>query len=351
MTLLLDSSELKTDIANIFVSAGLDPKAAVTVSDSLVEADRLGLASHGCMLADMYVKRLQAGSVSAVVTPDVVTDAGATAVLDGRHGFGVLSADFAMNMAVAKAKQFGVGVVSVRHAFHFGTARRFAIAATEQNCVGIAMCNTRPLMPAPGGAQRVVGNNPIAIAIPTTDEAPLVLDMATSEAAMGKIRMAAKKGEQIPASWAVKADGSPTTDPNDAINGMLLPTAGPKGFGLSLSIDLLCGILSGGAMGADVMPLYGSAEVPYDCSHVLIAINVDHFGDPSTARERVAAFSHHIRDGAKAPGVERLYTPGEPEWQRRKNWAEQVPMDPSVLKALGELARDLGTQLKTNSQA
>ncbi len=149
------------------------------------------------------------------------------------------------------------------------------------------------------------------------------------------------------ASWAVKSDGSPTTDPEEAIEGMLLPTAGPKGFGLALSIDLLCGILSGGAMGSDVMPLYGSADVPYDCSHVLIAIDVGHFGDAATARARVEAFCNAIRDGAKAPGVDRLFTPGEPEWQRRTKWGDEVPLDASVLNALKELARELGTEIKT----
>ena len=350
MALLLNSDGLKADIARIFVAAGLDQASAEVVADSLVEADRLGLPSHGCMLTDMYVKRLRAGSVSAEKLPTVVSDHGATVVLDGRHGFGVLSADFAMDMAVSKAREFGVGVVSVRHAFHFGAARRFAVAAAARRCIGIAMCNTRPLMPAPGGAERVVGNNPIAIAVPTSHETPLVLDMATSEAAMGKIRMAAKKGDAIPASWAVKADGSPTTDPNEAIEGMLLPTAGPKGFGLALSIDLLCGILSGGAMGAEVKPLYGSADVPYDCSHVLIAINVAHFGDAASAGDRVAVFANAIREGAKAPGVNRLFTPGEPEWQRRKDRGDNVPLDPAVLNTLKDTARELGADFTTTPQ-
>jgi LDH2 family malate/lactate/ureidoglycolate dehydrogenase len=117
------------------------------------------------------------------------------------------------------------------------------------------MCNTRPLMPAPGGAERVVGNNPIAIAVPSDGPAPIVLDMATSEAAMGKIRMAEKAGEKIPGTWAVKADGSATTDPAEAIAGLLLPASGPKGFGLAFLIDLLCGVLSGGATGSAVQPI------------------------------------------------------------------------------------------------
>ena len=148
------------------------------------------------------------------------------------------------------------------------------------------MCNTRPLMPAPGGAERVVGNNPIAIALPTDGEIPIVLDMATSEAAMGKIRMAEKANETIPPTWAVTAQGMPTTDPSEAIAGMLLPAAGAKGFGLSFLIDLMCGLLSQGATGSQVRPLYGDFSVPYDCSHLFIAIDVAHFCDLDWFRQQ-----------------------------------------------------------------
>src|SRR6185437_11461700 len=209
----------------------------------------------------------------------VVSDKGATVVLDARHVLGHLTGNQSIEMAVERARRFGVGIVAVRHGFHFGTARRFAVQAAEADCFGIVMCNTRPLMPAPGGAERLVGNNPIAIAVPSNGPSPIVLDMATSEAAMGKIRMAEKAGQEIPETWAVRADGSMTTDPAEAIAGMLLPASGPKGFGLAFMIDLLCGVLSGGATGSAVQPLYGNASTPYDSSHLFIAIDIAHFGD------------------------------------------------------------------------
>lgn len=347
MALLLNVDGLRADIAGIFVGAGLGADAADTVAESLVEADRLGLASHGVMLTDMYVNRLKAGSVSTEREPAVISDRGVTMVLDGRNAFGVLTADNAMQKAVAKARAYGAGIVAVRHAFHFGAARRFTEAAAAAGCVGIALCNTRPLMPAPGGAERIVGNNPLSIAFPTADAIPFVLDMATSEAAMGKIRMAAKNGAAIPESWAVKADGSPTTDPLEAIEGMLLPTAGPKGFGLALMIDLLCGVLSGGAFGPDVKPLYGDMSVPYDCSHLLMAIDIGHFTDPDEAGRCVQAAAQRIRSGARAPGVTRLYTPGEPEWCKRQEAEDQVPVDEGVAAMLSDLARSLDVQLTT----
>lgn len=206
------------------------------------------------------------------------------------------------------------------------------------------MCNTRPLMPAPGGAERVVGNNPIAIAVPVNGPVPIVLDMATSEAAMGKIRMAAKSGQDIPDNWAVKADGTPTVDPTEAISGMLLPSGGAKGFGLSLMIDLMCGLLSGGASGAAVRPLYGDPAVPYDCSHLFIAIDTGHFGDAEAMREKAAAAAERIRKGKAAPGVTQLFTPGEPEWRKRQAAAGQLTLAPPVAAMLVQMAKELRVQ-------
>ena len=209
-------------------------------------------------------------------------------MLDAGNALGQLTGEQAMSLAIDKARQFAAGIVAVRHGFHFGAAGRYARQAADAGCVGIAMCNTRPLMPAPGGAERVVGNNPLAIAVPADGEIPIVLDMATSEAAMGKIRMAEKAKEPIPPTWAVTAQGLPTTNPTEAIAGMLLPSGGPKGFGLSFLIDLLCGLLSQGASGAQVRPLYGDFSVPYDCSHLFIAIDVAHFCDLDWFRAQAA---------------------------------------------------------------
>ena len=257
------ADQLSALVARLFIAAGVPDTAARTVAGALVDADLEGQSSHGVMLVEMYLDRIRKRSVSLKEAGEIVSDNGATVVLDAQHALGHLTGDQAIKIAVERARRFGAGLVAVRHGFHFGTARRFALQAAGEDCIGIVMCNTRPLMPAPGGAERVVGNNPIAIAVPSDGPAPIVLDMATSEAAMGKIRMAEKAGEKIPGTWAVKADGSATTDPAEAIAGMLLPASGPKGFGLAFLIDLLCGVLSGGATGSAVQPLYGNASAPY----------------------------------------------------------------------------------------
>ncbi len=328
-------------VARIFTAAGLHEADAQRVARGLVEADLEGLPSHGVMLAEMYIDRFRAGSIATRSSVEIVSDRGATVVLNGGHAFGHLIGDQAMGIAVERARVHGAGIVAVRHGFHFGAAGPYARQAAEKDCIGIAMCNTRPLMPAPGGAERVVGNNPIAIAVPVDGPIPLVLDMATSEAAMGKIRMAEKAGRSIPSTWAVQNDGSPTTDPKQAIAGMLLPAAGPKGFGLALMIDLMCGLLSGGAFGDAVKPLYGDASIPYDCSHLVIAIDVAHFCDPAWFRAQAASAAKRVREGRRATDVAELFLPGEPEWRKKQDARGRVRLDSAVGVGLVKLASSL----------
>ncbi|HET9716147.1 MAG TPA: Ldh family oxidoreductase [Pseudolabrys sp.] len=337
----IEADRLSALVARLFVAAGIPEGAAKTVAEGLVDADLEGQFSHGVMLVEMYIDRIRNGSVSAREAGEIVSDKGATVVLDARNALGHLTGDQAIRIAIERAQRFGLGLVAVRHGFHFGTARRFALHAAGAECIGIVMCNTRPLMPAPGGAERAVGNNPIAIAVPSDGAVPIVLDMATSEAAMGKIRMAQKAGQKIPANWAVRSDGSTTIEPGEAIAGMLLPVGGPKGFGLAFLIDLLCGILSGGAIGSAVQPLYGDAAVPYDCSHLFIAIDIAHFGDPAKLRAASTAAAERIRAGTRMPGVARLFTPGEPEWARRREAGGKVTLPRAVADSLLRLAEEL----------
>ena len=337
----ISSDDLIQLVARIFAAAGVNETAARTVAEGLVEADLQGLSSHGVMLVEMYVARLRAGSVSTHGSSAIASDRGCSVVLDAGHGLGQITGAEAINIAVSRAKEHGAGIVAVRHGFHFGAARRYAVKAADENCIGIVMCNTRPLMPAPGGAERVVGNNPLSIAVPSDGPIPLVLDMATSEAAMGKIRLAEKAGQPIPSNWAVRNDGGPTTDPKEAIAGMLLPAAGPKGFGLAFMIDLMCGLLSGGAAGGEVKPLYGDPSIPYDCSHLFIAIDVAHFCDVSSFRAQATAAAERIRTGKRASGIDALFLPGEIEWRRQANAGGKVMLDATVAENLVNLAESL----------
>ncbi len=343
----VEADALQTLAQQIFAAAGLPADASRTVASALVDADREGRASHGVMLVPLYIDRIRNGSVSVLTEGRVVEDNGAIVVMDGQHALGQLTGDQAMQTAVERALQHGLGAVAVRHAFHFGTASRYALAAAAHGCIGIAMCNTRPLMPAPGGAEPLVGNNPIAIAMPSDGEPPIVVDMALSEVAMGKIRMAHAEGLEIPPNWATDADGLPTDDPAAAIAGMLLPAAGPKGFGLAFMIDLFCGALASGASGSAVRPLYGDSSVPYDCSHFFLAIDVSRFRSLGSFRAEVSAAAARVRASEAAPGVARVYSPGEIEWQRQqenRRLGDMITVPQAVAVSIRELAKSLGVE-------
>ena len=307
----VDAPRLTAAVAGIFAALGLPQKDARIVAEDLVTADLEGVGSHGVMLVPMYVDRLLQGSVTKRSHGEIVSDRDAAIVIDAGHALGQLTAHQAVRLAASRAKQVGASIVCVRNAFHFGTAGRYARLIAEQGCVGIVMSNTRPLMPAPGGAEAITGNNPIAIALPSAGAHPVEVDMALSATAMGRIRLAASAGQSIPNGWAVDAQGRPTTDPAEAVKGMLLPAAGPKGFGLAFVVDLLCGGLSGGAIGAEVRPLYGDPTLPYQCSQLFLAIDIGHFPAAGTFATRVQEQAARVGASKRAPGVDRIYAPGE----------------------------------------
>lgn len=343
---LVSAAWLRDSVDAVFRAVGFSAAASGAVAEALVEADMRGVPSHGAMLVPMYVDRVLAGSVSRRERAEVVTDAGAIAVLDAGHALGQLTGDQAMALAVAKARSFGAGAVAVRNAFHFGGAFRYVEAAADSGCIGVAAANTRPLMPAVGGAAPVVGNNPLAVGVPMPDGPAVVLDMALSEAALGKIRLAAAEGRKIPPTWASDAQGRPTTDPREAIAGMLLPAAGHKGFALALIIDVLTGVLSGGAFGQGVRGLYADVSVPNNCAHFFLALDIAAFGDPAGFAERMGRLAAQVTGSPTAPGVDRLYLPGQIEAERRAAAATAgVRIEASVLDELRRTADRVGATL------
>ena len=328
--------------AALFEAAGVPRPSATLVAEALVAADMEGQPSHGVMLVPMYIARIRAGSVSLRTQARVASDRGSAVVLDAENALGQLTSQQAIEILRERVPEHGIAAVAVRNGFHFGTAGRWALKLAGHGSIGIAMSNTRPLMPAPGGAERVVGNNPIAIAMPSESGPPVLLDMAMSASAMGKIRLAQAAGEPIPQGWATDASGRQTTDPAEAIKGMLLPAAGPKGFGLAFMIDLFCGGLSSGAIAGEVKPLYGSAAEPYGCAHFFLGIDVQRFCDPARFQPRVTGFAERVRQSRRAPGVDRVCTPGEPAWRVLQENDGMCPLAPDAVKQLRETAQRLG---------
>ena len=343
--LAISATALAQAVAAIFSAAGVNPADAAVVAEDLVAADLEGVASHGVMLVPMYLDRLLKGSIAKASAGDVVWNRDGAIVLDAANAFGQLTARQAVMLAVARARETGLAVVAVRNAFHFGTAGRYARLMADQGCIGIVLSNTRPLMPAPGGAEALVGNNPLAVALPTQSEFPAEVDLALSATAMGKIRLAAAAGQSIPEGWAADAQGRATTDPQAAIKGMLLPAAGPKGFGLAFVIDMLCGGLSAGAVGAEVQPLYGDPSIPYRCSHLFLAIDTGHFPAGAEFAARTAAQTARVSACRRAPGVERVYAPGELVFATRKQNADTCRLSPETARSLIETAANVGVVL------
>ena len=293
-------------VVEILEAVGVRQEHALLVARALVNADLEGVASHGVMLLPMYVARLRAGSVSVDGMPAIVQDCGGLVIMSAAHVLGQVSATIAVDLAIERARTHGISAVAVREAFHFGAASYWARQFANSGMIGFAFSNTRPLMPAPGGAERLVGNNPLSIAFPSAAGEPLVIDMAMSATAMGKIRLAETRGHAIAEGWATDAQGKPTTSPTEAIKGMLLPAAGPKGFGLAVAIDLLCGALSMGSIGAAVRPLYAELDKHYNCSHAFIAINATSIAGGRGIGEAVDAFARSIRESKKVPGTARF---------------------------------------------
>lgn len=334
-------------IADCFAALGIAADDADIVAEDLVAADLEGVASHGAMLVPMYLDRIRSGSVSKRSKGEILSDREAAVVLDAGHALGQLTARQAVGLAVERARKYGMATIAVRNAFHFGTAGRYARMLADQGCVGMVMSNTRPLMPVTGGAEALVGNNPIAIAVPSAGEFAPEVDMAMSAAAMGKIRNAAGAGQSIPEGWAADRDGTPTTDPKAAIDGMLLPASGPKGFGLAFIIDLLSGGLSGGAMGADVRPLYGKLDDPYQCSNVFIAIDVGHFVPRAEYEQRAKSEQDRVSASRRAPGVDRVYAPGEFAHAARQRAGGRVKLSAAAYNSLIDAGTALGLDLRS----
>ncbi len=341
---LLPAEALGGFVAELFTAAGLSPKAAQRVSDALIEADLSGRGSHGVLQADNYLARLMAGAMSTAEQPRIVSQSKGAIVLDAEGMEGHLAAEEAIAIAVEAARNHGIATVAVRRGQHMGVVGRYVRIAAEQGCVALAMGNAKPVMPAVGGAERLVGTNPLAVGIPATEGA-IVLDMATTAGTYGRIRQAKALGHEVPEGWATDVDGKPTTDATEAMAGLLLPMGGPKGFALSFVIDLLAGLLSSGAWGDKLGELDNDTSKPQMSSYLFIVLDIAHFRPlPEFIAEADEAIAR-VRRSRRAEGVERLFTPGERSAETLASSAGTVNLAPAVASALVGRARALGVAI------
>lgn len=328
-------------IAALFEAAGLSPAAAGRVGDALIEADLSGRGSHGVLQAENYLARLMSGAMSTAEKPRIVSRSGGSVVLDAEGMEGHLAAEEAISIAVTTAQANGVAAVAVRSAQHMGVAGRYVRIAAQAGCVALAMGNAKPVMPAPGGAERLVGTNPLAMGVPAPG-GPIVLDMATSAGTYGRIRHARALGQPIPEGWALDAQGRPTTDAEAAMAGLLLPMAGAKGFALSFVIDLMAGLLSGGAWGDKLGALDDDTTKPQTSSYLFIVLDIAHFRDLPGFLDEAGEAVARVHNSRRAEGVDRLFTPGERSARALAGSNGIVEIAPSVAQALAMRAHALG---------
>src|SRR5262245_56938974 len=296
--------------ADVFVRLGLREGDAALVAATLVEADLRGVSSHGVQRMPGYAAGLRRGSIVAQPDIRVITESGWAAVVDGGGGMGQLAAQLGMRLALDRAAEGGHGAVAVRRSSHCGAMAFWAMQAVPERCIGLAVTNAGINMMPTGGRVKLVGNNPMAYAIPTGREAPIVLDMATSVVAGGKLDVARLKGEPIPLGWALDAAGQPTTDPVAARQGALLPLGGPKGYGLAVVLDVLCGVLAGGRFGK------GLGE--RGSSHYFEVYRISDFTPYEDFLERIGALIDQLHACPPADGSDGVVLPGEIEYRQRE---------------------------------
>lgn len=344
-TLLIGADVLNKACESLLEKVGVPGDQAKTIAEVVVEADLRGIGSHGILRLPAYIRRTMAGTMTADTQIKVLRERGASLLLDAQCGFGQVAAVFAMEQAISKAEKHGIGFAAVRNAGHFGIAAHYAMMALSHHMIGMVSANSAPSMAAWGGASPLFGTNPICVAVPTGADVDIVLDMASSVVARGKIRLAVKKGEEIPLNWALDPQGLPTSDPNAAMKGTLLPIGGPKGYGLALVVDILSGVLTGSSFGKDV-PMTLEFDRNVSAGFVVQAIDISAFTEPDDFYEDIQALIVDIHKSPRAPGVERIYLPGEIEWLNQQERQEKgIPVPNSLLQELKQMAKELKVEL------
>lgn len=338
---------LKDFCAHVLERLDVPAEDARIVADNLVEADLRGVASHGVVRFGIYVQRIVDGGTNPRARMTLRRQTRTTAVMDGDNGLGHLVGVRAMQLALDKAAEGDCCFVAVRNSNHFGAAGYYAEMAARRGMIGLAFTIGAINHMAPwGGAEALLGNNPFAVAMPTREDFPMVLDMACSVAARGKILVAAKEGRPIPADWATGPDGEPTTDAAKALLGFMVPIGGAKGYALTLTIGLLSTMLSGAAFGRDVGDLYEKTATPQDCGHLFGVLPVDAFDDRDAYLDRMDRAIADLRGAKKAPGVGRIHLPGEREHLCKLAYrAHGIPIGPALAAELEDIGRRYGVPI------
>jgi L-2-hydroxycarboxylate dehydrogenase (NAD+) len=340
------SSELETFVARALTAVGLPAPDAEQVARLMILADLRGSDGHGIFRLPQYVRRIRAGGTNVRPHIRVIQETGATALVDGDNGMGHLVMQFAAQVAIEKAGSGGIGWVGVRQSNHAGPAALYAMMPLAHDMIGIYIAvGSANHMPPWGGTELLLSTNPIAFAIPALEEPPIVLDIATSVTAYGKVKTKAQRGEPMPEGWMIDAHGNPLTDPSRAEEGFLLPIGGYKGSGLALVFGLLAGTLNGAAFGRNVIDFNKDDTTPTNTGQVIVALDIGRFSPLEAFKCQVDEIIRDFRNSPRMPGVDHIRLPGEQSqaiWRERS--ANGIPLPDALLKNLRQVATELGIE-------
>ncbi|MBI3057000.1 MAG: Ldh family oxidoreductase [Betaproteobacteria bacterium] len=340
----VSSQQLEAFITRALVAAGISGAESKSIAELMARADLNGADGHGVFRLPQYVRRIKGGAVNLKPDIRVEREAPGMALIDGDNGMGHLVMRFATEKAIEKAKSAGVAWVGVKWSNHAGPASLYASMPIAHDMIGLylAVGNANHL-PAWGGIDMLLSTNPIAVGVPAGAEPPIVLDMATTVAAYGKVKTAAQRGEAMPEGWMIDREGRPLTDPRRADEGFLLPIGGYKGYGLALVFGLLAGTLNGAAMGRDVVDFNHDDTTPTNTGHAIVAISLAAFGDVADFKRRVDELVRDIRASKRLPGVDAIRLPGEQSHAKHEERMRLgIPLPDPLLKSLNQLAAGLG---------
>jgi LDH2 family malate/lactate/ureidoglycolate dehydrogenase len=337
---------LRDFIARAFGKAGMPHADALTVASLMAEADLQGSDGHGVIRLPQYLRRIRAGGINLHPRIRIERERAGMALVDGDNAMGHLVMKRAAEVAVEKARTAGVAWVGAHRSNHAGPASLYARMPLAADMIGLyfAVGNANHLPPW-GGLDMLLSTNPIAAAIPARDEAPVVLDMATTVAAYGKVKAKAAKGEAMPEGWMIDRAGRPLTDPKRAEEGFLLPIGGYKGYGLALVVGLLAGTLNGAAMGRDVIDFNRDDSTPTNTGQAMVAIDPSAFGDIAEFKAQVDRLVRDLRASERLPGVDRIRMPGEQSHAKRLAQARDgIAIAPALRQTLARLAAEIGIE-------
>jgi L-2-hydroxycarboxylate dehydrogenase (NAD+) len=339
-------ADLQRFIAAVLQATGMPADDAATVAALMAEADTRGADTHGVFRLPSYVKRIRAGGINLAPHIRVVTERAGTALLDGDNAMGHLVMHRAASIAIDKARHTGVAWVGARMSNHAGPAGLYARLPLAHGMVGLYMAvGSANHMPPWGGAEMLLSTNPIAIAVPGGERPPIVLDMATTNAAYGKVKARALAGQAMPEGWMVGRDGRPLLDPRRAAEGFLLPVGGAKGYGLALMFGLLAGTLNGAAFGRDVIDFNADFKTTTNTGHLVAAVDVEAFMPLAQFTDAVDEIWAQMQGCERLPGVEAIRLPGETShatWAARQR--SGVPISAELHATLASLADSVGVK-------